>query len=161
MEIAICFYLLVFYQRTLITKVSRKIPQELTILSQSSSKISRGKKDTAKQDTIKDITSDSQVNSHLPYMWSPASVTLNIYFTYFPLLYLTRITKHNHIPHLKPKNQNSNKITGGFNEFAVDQPLPLVLLWFLIHLVVWFAWKIPSSYVHYLRNIEIKIILET
>ena len=34
---------------------------------------------------------------------------------------------------------------GGFNKFAVDQPLPLVLPWFLRHLVVRFAWKIPSS----------------
>ena len=32
-----------------------------------------------------------------------------------------------------------------------------VLPWFLRHLVVWFAWKIPNSLMHYLRNIEIKI----
>ena len=38
--------------------------------------------------------------------------------------------------------------------------LPIALrgpAWFLGHLVIWFAWKIPSSYVHYLRNKEIKI----
>ena len=34
---------------------------------------------------------------------------------------------------------------GGFNLFAVDQPLLLVLPWFLRYLVVWFALKIPSS----------------
>ena len=34
---------------------------------------------------------------------------------------------------------------GGFNLFAVDQTSPLVLPWFLRHLVFWFAWKIPNS----------------
>ena len=34
---------------------------------------------------------------------------------------------------------------GGFNLFAVDQPSPLVLPWFLRHLVVRFACKIPNS----------------
>ena len=32
-----------------------------------------------KKDAIKDITSDSQVNSYFPYRWSPASLTFNIY----------------------------------------------------------------------------------
>ena len=39
----------------------------------------------------------------------------------------------------------------------VDQPSPLLLLWFLRHLVVCFAWKILSSYVYYLRNIDAKL----
>ena len=42
------------------------------------SKTSRGKKRTAQKDAIKDITSDSQVNSYFPYRWSPASLTINI-----------------------------------------------------------------------------------
>ena len=36
-------------------------------------------KDNTKQDTIKDITSDSQVSSHFPYRWPPASFSLNIH----------------------------------------------------------------------------------
>ena len=51
------------------------------------------------------------------------------------------------------KNQNRSaalgrpamKLLGGLNWYAVDQPSPLVLPWFLRHLVVWFAWKIPNS----------------
>ena len=35
--------------------------------------------------------------------------------------------------------------------------LPFDLPWFLRHLLVRFAWKIPSSSLHYLRNIEIKL----
>ena len=31
------------------------------------------------------------------------------------------------------------------NRLIVDQPSPLVLLWLIRHLVVRFAWKIPSS----------------
>ena len=61
---------------------------------------------------------------------------------------------NNNAPHLKsPKNQNKErpwdgqqkKILEGFNQFAVDQTSPLDLPWFPRHLVVWFAWKIPSS----------------
>ena len=53
-----------------------------SIKSKISSKTSRGKK-TAQKDAIKDITSDSQVNSYLPYRWSPASPTFNIHFYLF------------------------------------------------------------------------------
>ena len=35
------------------------------------------------------------------------------------------------------------KLLGGFNQFAVDQPSPLVLPWFFGHLVVRFV--LPSS----------------
>ena len=59
---------------------------------------------TAQKDAIKYITSDSQVNSYFPYKWSPARLTLDIYFTYFYLfLYLniTKITISNYTPHLK------------------------------------------------------------
>ena len=60
-------------------------------------------------------------------------------------------------PHLKStKNLNRKaafgrpaiKITGGGGGGGVegvDQPSPLGLTWFLRHLVVWFAWKIPNS----------------
>ena len=52
----------------------------------------------------------------------------------------------------------SNEITGGGGlQLVCGRPTsPLVLLWFLRRLVVWFAWKIPNSQ-HYLRNREIKI----
>ena len=48
------------------------------------------------------------------------------------------------------------KITGGL-QLVCGRPSPLVLPWLLRHFVVWFAWKIPNSQMHYLRNIEIKI----
>ena len=54
-----------------------------SIKFQISSKTSRGKKRTAQKDVIKDISSDNQVNSCFPYRWPPASLTINIYFTYF------------------------------------------------------------------------------
>ena len=101
-----------------------------------------------------------------PIQGSPASLTLNNYFYLFLYLYITRITINNNAPHFKsPKNQNriaalgrpAMKLLGGFNKFAIDQPSPLILLWFLRHLVVWFVWKIPTSLVHYPRNKEIKI----
>ena len=69
------------------------------------------KKKTAHKGTIKDITSDSQVNSHFPYRWSPASLTLNIYFYLFSILNLTKIRKHNQTHILKPpKNQNRRAV---------------------------------------------------
>ena len=90
---------------------------------------------TAQKDTIKDIISDSQVNSYFPYRWSSASLTLNVRFYLFLYLYITRITINNGTSHLKsPRNQKrraANKITGGFNYFAVDQLSPLVLPWFI------------------------------
>ena len=71
-------------------------------------------------------------------------------------LYITRITINNNAPHLK--SRPAMKLLeggggGGFYEFAVDQPSPLVLPWFLRHLVVWFAWKIPVP-----NNILIKLL---
>ena len=144
-----------------------------------------GKK-TAQRDTIKDITSDNQVNSYFPYRWSPARLTFNIYFYLFLYLYITRITLDNGTPHLKsPKNQDrraalgrsaikvlrgfksrketpqkltqlssrshprhlvgkrtaqkditidttsDSQVNSNFNFFAIDQPSPLVLPWFL------------------------------
>ena len=70
-------------------------------------------KRTAQKDAIKDITSDSQVNSYFPYRWSLACPTLNIYFYLFLYFYLTRITINNGTPHLKsPKNQNRRAALG-------------------------------------------------
>ena len=70
-------------------------------------------KGTAQKDTIIDITSDSQVNSNLPYRWSPARLTFNIYFTYFLYLYISRITINNNTPHLiSPKNENRRAALG-------------------------------------------------
>ena len=58
----------------------------------------------SKKDIIKDITSDSQVNSYFQYRWSLASLTLKIYFyLFFAFIY----NKNNDKSHLKsPKNQN-------------------------------------------------------
>ena len=53
-------------------------------------------KRTAEKDVIKDSTSDSQVNSHFPYRWSPASLTLNIYFYLFSIFISNENTKHTH-----------------------------------------------------------------
>ena len=53
-----------------------------------------------------DITSDSKVNGNFTYRWSPASLTLKFYFTYFICLYLIRRTINKNTLHLKPsKNQ--------------------------------------------------------
>ena len=104
-------------------------------------------------------------NKRFPYRWSPASLTLNIYFYLFSIVYHTSGTKYNHTQHLKPdKNRNrraalgppSIKLLVGLNLFSVDQLSPFVLLWFLRHLVFRFAWKIPSWWVHYLRNMKVK-----
>ena len=46
---------------------------------------------TAQKDTIKDITNDSQVNSHFQYCWSPASLTL----TSFLLISIFKYHKNN------------------------------------------------------------------
>ena len=81
--------------------------------SQILSKTSRGKKDSTKRHIKDVISSDSQVNSYFPYRWSPASLTLNIYFYLFLYLYITRITINNDTPHLKsPKNQNRRAALG-------------------------------------------------
>ena len=103
-------------------KSRKENPQKLTQLSSRSHPRHLVGKRTAQKDTIKDITSDSQVNSFFPYRWSPASLTFNNYFYLFLHLYITRITINNNAPHLKsPKNQNRRaalgrpaiKITGG------------------------------------------------
>ena len=84
-----------------------------------SPKTSHGKKTTQK-DTIKDISSDSQVNSNFPCRWSPASLTFNIYFYLFLYLYIiTRRTSTSTSKITKePKQKNrlgtaSNIITAG------------------------------------------------
>ena len=79
-------------------------------------------KRTAQKDAIKDITSDSQVNSYNPYRWSPASLTINIYFYRFLYLYITRITINNGTPHLKSlKSQNRRAALG---RPAIENQLP-------------------------------------
>ena len=64
---------------------SRKAnPQKLTQLSARSHSRHLVGKRTAQKDAIKDITSDSQVNSNFPYRWSPAGLKhLTSIFTYF------------------------------------------------------------------------------
>ena len=135
-------------------KSRKNKPQKLTQLSSRSHPRHLVGKRTAQKDTIIDITSDSQVNSNFPYRWSPASLTFNNYFYLFLYLYITWITINNNAPHLKsPKNQNKEaalgrpaiKITGGLQLVWGRPTLALNLPWFLRHLVVWFAWKIPTS----------------
>ena len=53
----------------------KKNPQKLTQLSLKSHPRHLVGKRTAQKDIIKDITSDSQVDSYFPYRWSPASLT--------------------------------------------------------------------------------------
>ena len=60
-------------------KSRKENPQKLTQLSSRSHPRHLVGKRTAQQDTIIDITSDSQVNSNFPYRWSPASLTFNSY----------------------------------------------------------------------------------
>ena len=50
---------------------------------------------TAQKDAIRDITSDSQVNSNFPYRWSPASLTFKNYFHLCLYLYIKKITLNN------------------------------------------------------------------
>ena len=64
-------------------------------------------KGTAQKDTIKDITSDSQVNSSFPYRWSPASLTFNIFFFTFFYIYIYNITR------TTPNNHTTSKLTKG------------------------------------------------
>ena len=79
--------------------------QKLTQLSSRSHPRHLVGKRTAQKDAIIDITSDSQVNSYFPYRWSPASLTINIFFYLF--LYVTILTINNGTPHLKSlKGQN-------------------------------------------------------
>ena len=99
----------------------KKTPQKRTQLSPRSHPRHLVEKRTAQKDAIIDITSDSKVNSYFPYRWSPASLTIIIYFYLFLLLYITRITINNGTPHqksLKSQKQKSflgtasNKIAG-------------------------------------------------
>ena len=102
------------FQRLSNSCMSRKEnPQKLTQLSPRSNLRHLVGKRTAQKDVIKDITSDSQVNSYFPYRWSPTSLTINIYFYLFLYLYITRITINNGTPHLKSlKSQNKRADLG-------------------------------------------------
>ena len=78
-------------------------PQKLTQLSSRSHPRHLVGKRTAQKDATKDTISDNQVNSYFPYRWSPASLTINIFFLLififiynnFLYLYITRITINN------------------------------------------------------------------
>ena len=87
-----------------------------SIKYQISTKTSRGKgtgKKKKKKNAIKDITNDSQVNSYFPYSWSPASLTINIYFYLFSYLYITRTTINNVTPHLKSLKSQNRRVALG------------------------------------------------
>ena len=103
-------------------KSRQENPQKLTQISPRSQQRHLVGKGTTQKDAIKDITSDSQVNSYFPYRWSPASLTFNIYVNLFLYLYITRIMiKKRHIISKITKQPNqksclgtaSNKITWG------------------------------------------------
>ena len=72
-----------------------------TIQSQISSTTSRGEKKHKTRPYLRH-SSGSLVNSHFQYRWSPASLTLKIYFTYFLFLYLIRRSMNSNTLHLKP-----------------------------------------------------------
>ena len=130
-------------------KSRKENPQKLTQLSPRFHPRHLVGRRTAQKDAIKDITSDSQVNSYFPYRWSPASLTIDIYFYlffYFYLflyLFITRITINNGTPHLKslksPKQKSrlgtaSNKIAGGLQLVCGRQTLALSLNFPVLHL---------------------------
>ena len=70
-------------------KSRKENPQKLTQLSSRPHPRHPVGKRTAQKDTMKDITSDSQVNSNFPNRWSPASLTFNNYFYLFLYVYIT------------------------------------------------------------------------
>ena len=90
--------------------VSKKKPSETdSIQSQIISKPRHlvGKHST--KNTIKDISSDSQVNSNFSYRWSPVTLIFNIYFYPFLYLYITRRTINSNILHLKSLKSQSRR----------------------------------------------------
>ena len=94
-------------------KSRRDNPQKLTQLSPRSHPRHLIGKRTVQKDAIKDITSDGQMNSYIPYRWSPASLTINIYFYLVLYSYITRVTINNGTPHLKSlKNKNRRAALG-------------------------------------------------
>ena len=94
-------------------KCRKETPQKLTQLSSRSHPRHLVGKRTAQKDITMDTTSDSQVNSHFPNKWSPASLTFNNYFYLFLYLYITWISTNNNAPHLKsPKNQKQKSCLG-------------------------------------------------
>ena len=95
-----------------IIKSRKENPQKLTQLSPRSHPRHQVGKRTAQKNAIKDITNDSQVNSCFPYRWSPASLTINVYFDLFLYLYITRITINNGTPHLKSLGRLAIKLLG-------------------------------------------------
>ena len=132
-------------------------PQKLTQLKpRSYPRRSVGKR-TAQKDTIKDITSDSQVKSNFAYTWSPASLTFYIYFYLILYLYITRITINNGTPHLKSlKNQNRKAalrrpaitlLGGGGLQLVCGRPTLALSFALVPHTLSWSVcvWKKPSS----------------
>ena len=84
------------FTSTLAFKSRKENPQKLTQFSPRSHPRHLVGKGTAQKDAIKDVTSDSQVNSYFPYRWSPASLTINIYFFLLLLyLFITRVAINN------------------------------------------------------------------
>ena len=72
-------------------KSRQENPQKLTQLSPRSHPKHLVGKRIAQKNAIKEITSDSQVNSYFPYRWSPAGLTINIIFTYFFIIIYKKI----------------------------------------------------------------------
>ena len=88
-------------------------PQKLTRLSPRSHERHLMGKRTLQKYTIIDITSDSQMNSNIPYRWSPACLTFYIYLYLFSYFNILRMTINNNKQHLKsPKNKNKRAALG-------------------------------------------------
>ena len=87
--------------------------------------------------TIALLVLSGQQPTKSPYRWSPASLTINIYFYLFSYLYITRITINNGTPHLKSlESQNRRaalgwtaiKLLGAFTSLRWTNPRP----WFCL-----------------------------
>ena len=74
------------------TRVGRKLAQ---LSPRSHARHLLGKR-TAQKDIIRDTTSDSRMNSNVPYRWLPASLTYNNSYYFYLFLYLYKNCKYKH-----------------------------------------------------------------
>ena len=89
-------------------------------------------KRTTQKDAIKDITSDSQVNSYFPYRWSPASLTFlkHVFLPIFIFIYNKNNGKYRHSNFIagRPKAALQFWFFGGFR-----CGVPLFIVMLVIH----------------------------
>ena len=125
---------------------------KLTQLSPRSHPRHLVEKRTAQRDVIKDIISDSQVNSYFRYRWSPASLTIKIYTYLFLYLYITSIMINKSKITKEPKQtsrlgtaSNENSGRGGGLQLVCSRTTRALSSALVPQTVVRFAWKIPNS----------------